>query len=102
MPEKIIQWQEMPNFVIWNRLKQIRKNRKMTRWDLSLESGVSSNYLQQIEHGIDGGVSDEIQTKIAKALDLPVDQIFPTRCQGMVVLATGEKLAAAKPKKKDR
>ena len=102
MSEKVIQWAEVPSFIIWNRIKQLRKNRKMTRWDLALKSGVSTNYIQQIEYGLDNGVSDEIKKKIAVALEVPVNAIFPVRVQGMTVIKTGEKLKAAKPKKKER
>ena len=99
---KYIQWQEMPDFVIWNRLKHIRKNRKMTRAALAIESGVSMTYLTTIEQGLDNGVSEVIQGRIAAALNVPVNAIFPVRVKGMIILKTGERLTAAKPKKSER
>lgn len=99
MQEKKILWEEQPSFVRWNRIKALRRARKMTRLDLALESGVSTTYIQNIEHGLDNGVSLEIREKIAAALDVPVNAIFPVRMQGMTVIETGEKLTPAKSKK---
>lgn len=96
---KQILWEEVPSFVVWNRVKALRKARKMNRYQLSIESGVSTPYLQQIEAGADNGVSEEYKKKIADALKVAVKDVFPVRVQGMTVIETGEKLKAAKPKK---
>jgi len=98
MPDKKIEWIEQPSFVLWNRCKAIRKMRKMTRTELSIKSGASIAYLGMIESGVDNGVSEEYKKKIAAALNVPVNAIFPVRVQGMTVIKTGEKLKAAKKK----
>lgn len=98
MQEKKILWEPRPSFVVWNRLRALRRVRKMSRLELAARSGVSTTYIQNIEGGIDNGVSIEIREKLAAVLDVPINAIFPVTCEGMVVVSTGEKLKAAKKK----
>lgn len=102
MQEKKIEWEPRPDFVKWNRLRTIRKARKLRQIDLCVAADISSGTLFYLENGFDNRTSEEIKNRIAKVLEVPVSEIFPAMIQGMVIISTGEKLKAAKPKKKDR
>lgn len=53
-----------------NRIREIRKERKMTLSDLSGKVGVSIAYLSDIERGNRPG-GDDTMARIARALDAP-------------------------------
>ena len=57
-----------------NSVKLFRKNAGLSRIQLSLTSGISFSYLGLIEEG--HLPSQEIQTKLANALNVKVNDIF--------------------------
>ena len=58
-----------------NRLKVIRAERSMTQADLAKETGISRTTLSEIEKGT-SNPSTRTALKLAKALNLPIEDIF--------------------------
>src|SRR5262245_5311871 len=58
-----------------DRVRQARARRGMTRKSLARDSGVSERYLAQIETG-QGNISILLLVQIARALDLPVQELL--------------------------
>ena len=52
-----------------NRLKFLRKCRKMSQWDLSRQSGIDRAYISEVENGRSAATVDLIN-RMAKAMDL--------------------------------
>lgn len=59
-------------------LKKIRTEKDLTQEDLSVISGVSQQYISEIENGNRIG-SIKTHVKLAKALGVTVDQIIASR-----------------------
>jgi len=57
------------------KLKEIRKNKKITQKELSEKTGLSISYIQQLEYGIKENPSLETITNIAKALEIPANML---------------------------
>ena len=60
----------------YNKLKNIRQEKGMTLDELSAKSGVSSGYLCHLERGSRTHPSVEIMEKIAKALNMSVEDLI--------------------------
>ncbi|MBL7083232.1 MAG: helix-turn-helix transcriptional regulator [Candidatus Aminicenantes bacterium] len=60
-----------------NLLKEKRKEKRFRLVDLAEKSGVSITWIWTLEQGYKRGVSREIKKKIAKALDSPLEDLFP-------------------------
>ena len=58
-------------------LKEIRKKQGMRLVDLAKKSGISIGWIWNLEQGYNKGVSKEIKSRIAKALDSPFEKVFP-------------------------
>lgn len=52
-----------------NRLKFLRKCRKMSQWDLSRQSGIDRAYISEVENGRSAATVDLIN-RMASAMDL--------------------------------
>ena len=59
-----------------NRIKEIRKSKKITLQDLSDNTGLSIGYLNHLERGTRGNPTITTMNKIAKALNETVEKIF--------------------------
>ena len=59
-----------------NSMREIRKNKNITLFELSEITGISVGYLCHLERGTRNNPSIEIMNKIAKALDESVGKIF--------------------------
>lgn len=57
-------------------LRPIRKKRKVTQTELARLTGLSRQYINQIENGKASNVSVNIALKIASALDVDVGDLF--------------------------
>jgi transcriptional regulator with XRE-family HTH domain len=60
-----------------NQLKFIRQEKNLTQAMLSKISGVSVQYIAQIEQDAASGVSDFMKEKLAKALKTDIFEVFP-------------------------
>jgi transcriptional regulator with XRE-family HTH domain len=57
------------------KVKAIRKSKKMSQEQLALEAGIDRTYLPSIERG-QRNVSLEVIAKLAKALNVPITDFF--------------------------
>jgi transcriptional regulator with XRE-family HTH domain len=58
------------------KIKEKRKEKKMTQEELSAKSGVSRTTISGLENGTLRATSSKTLLKLARALDTTVDQIF--------------------------
>lgn len=58
------------------RIKEVREAKKISQEELSLKSGVSRGTISGLENGTTRTVMMSTLTKIAKALEVTIDQIF--------------------------
>jgi len=59
-----------------NRVREIRKRKKLRLFDVMREADISLGYLQSIEAGC--RCSEKCKKKLAKALNVPLEELFPT------------------------
>src|SRR5215211_459756 len=70
------------------RVRAWRSQHGVTRKNLSLACGVSERYLAQLEAG-EGNISVLLLRKVARAMDVPVEQLVreePTRARPVALL----------------
>ena len=77
--------------VLGDRVRQARARRGMTRKLLARDSGVSERYLAQIETG-QGNISILLLLQIARALDLPAEELVHEGPEPPVELAHSGRL----------
>lgn len=58
------------------KIKEVRESRKMTQEELSEKSGVSRGTISALENGSVRTTTTKTLVKLARALDVSVDQIF--------------------------
>ena len=58
------------------RIKEIREQKKMSQEELSQKSGVSRTTISNLENNVDRTTMISTLQKLARALDVTVDQIF--------------------------
>jgi transcriptional regulator with XRE-family HTH domain len=61
-----------------NRLREVRVLKRITQFRLRLETGINPSKISLAENGLTEFSEDEEQ-KLAKALNVPVSEIFPDR-----------------------
>ena len=61
--------------MVGERIKEIRKNKKITQRDLSKKTGISTSYIQQLEYGIKENPSLEKLKLIANILGVNVQDL---------------------------
>ena len=59
-----------------HKLKEVREAKKMTQEELAKESGISRGTIAAIESGRAETTTTKTLLKLAKALDVTIDQIF--------------------------
>lgn len=59
-----------------NKMKGIRKKKKITLAEISKKTGISVGYLSHLENGTRNNPSIEIMNKVADALELSVTEVF--------------------------
>ena len=62
--------------MIGDKIKRIRKSKKMKQKDLAEKSGLSISYVQQIEYGERKNPSIEVLNQISKALDINLSYLI--------------------------
>lgn len=59
-----------------NRLREIRKKKKITQYELGAKIHVAPPFISMLENGWTG--NEEIRKKVARGLGVPVRELFPT------------------------
>jgi len=77
-----IKWDRVPDFLVWNRVKSIRKSRDLTQAQAAVGIGIGIPTLYLIEQGLDDRTTDETKKKVAKFFRCDIDDIFPAEMIG--------------------
>lgn len=77
-----IKWEKVPESLIWNRVKSLRKEKGLNQTQVAVGAGIAVNTLYMIEQGYDGRTTEETKKKIAKFFRCDVDDIFPSQMKG--------------------
>jgi len=101
-----IKWDDMPNFIVWNRVKSLRRNMKLNQAQVAVGAGIAVNTLWMIEQGYDEKTTKETKKKLADFFKCDIDDIFPSKMIGNKPAAQPKEKAIAKlqffaPKKVD-
>ncbi|MBA7614660.1 hypothetical protein ES703_21929 [subsurface metagenome] len=77
-----INWEKVPDFLIWNKVKTLRLERKFKQIKVAAGADISISTLWMIESGYEKKVTDETKKKLAKFFKCDVDDIFPAEMIG--------------------
>jgi len=77
-----IKWDPAPDFLVWNRIKSLRKKRGLNQVQVAAGADISINTLWMIEQGYDKRTTDETKQKIADFFKCDVSDIFPAEMIG--------------------
>jgi len=81
MTNKII-WDLAPDFLVWNRIKVLRKERGLTQPQVAVGAGISISTLWAIESGYDEKTTKETKRKLAQFFKCNISDIFPSQMVG--------------------
>jgi len=74
--------EKIPNFIIVNRVKMIRKGRGLSQTQVCAGANVSIGTLWLIEQGFDKKTTDETKEKLARYFGVQVSDLFPVEVRG--------------------
>ena len=77
-----IKWDKMPSFIVWNRVKSLRRNMKLNQTKVAVGAGISVNTLYLIEQGYDDKTTKETKKKLADFFKCDISDIFPAEMVG--------------------
>ena len=73
-----IEWGQAPRYLVWNRLKSLRRGLGLTVRDVAAGSGVNTALICFIEKGADEVASPATRKKLATYFDVAEGDIFPS------------------------
>jgi len=77
-----IKWENVPDMVIWNKIKSLRKARKLKQAQVAVGADISITTLWMIEQGYEKKTSDETKQKLAGFFECDVSDLFPCEMIG--------------------
>lgn len=77
-----IKFDPAPAFLVWSRIKVVRKERGLTQPQVAVGAGISISTLWAIESGYEEKTTEETKRKLAKFFKCDVDDIFPSQMIG--------------------
>jgi len=77
-----IKWDKVPDRLIWNRLRSLRKNMGLSQTQLAAGVGVGIPTIYYIEQGYDEKTTIETKKKFAKFFKCDINDIFPVEMIG--------------------
>ena len=77
-----IRWQKAPDRLIWNKVKSLRKKKKLKQAQVAVGADISITTLWMIESGFEKKTSDETKQKLADFFDCNIEDIFPAEMIG--------------------
>jgi DNA-binding XRE family transcriptional regulator len=100
---KTIRWLPAPDFIGWNKVKALRKERGLTQPEVAVGSGISIACLYYLEAGFESRATQKTKSKLAKFFGVEVDDLFPCEMIGNEprdLFITKAKKQAGQPKTK--
>lgn len=77
-----ITWEKAPDQLVWNKVKSLRKERKLKQIQVAVGANISISTLWMIESGYEKKATDETKRKLAKFFNCNVNDIFPAEMIG--------------------
>lgn len=77
-----IKWDPVPDQLVWNKVKSLRRQRGLKQIDVAAGSGTTITTVWNIEQGYERRVSDQIKQKLADFFECDIDDIFPCEMVG--------------------
>lgn len=65
-----------------NKIKILRKKKKLTQKGLAQKTGLSQAYINELENGKKTNPTYEVLQKIAQALEVPISDILEAKPEG--------------------
>jgi len=77
-----IKWDPAPDFLIWNKVKSLRKKGGLTQPQVAVGANISISTLWMIESGYEEKTTKETKRKLAKFFKCEIEDIFPSQMIG--------------------
>jgi len=77
-----IKWDKVPDYLVWNRVKSLRKSMALSQTQLAAGSDVSMATIYHIEQGYDQNTTKETRQKLANFFKCDISDIFPSQMKG--------------------
>ena len=81
-----ITWKQVPSMIGWNRLRNLREEKRLTQLQLAANAGISIAKLWMLEQGYDGKTTNQTKRKIVKFFGCDISDLFPTQMIGNITL----------------
>ena len=72
-----IKWAKAPDAMRWNKIKSLRKERKLSQPQLAVGAGLSISTIYFLELGYEERTTEETRQKLATFFDCDVNDLFP-------------------------
>lgn len=79
-----IKWEKVPDFLVWNKVKALRKKKGLKQLHVAAGADVSISTVWAIESGYEKKVTDQTKQKIAGFFKCNVSDIFPAEMIGNI------------------
>ena len=77
-----LKWEKVPGRLGWNKVKSLRKKKKLKQAQVAVGADISITTLWMIEQGYEKKTIDETKQKLADFFECDVDDIFPAEMIG--------------------
>jgi len=77
-----LKWEKAPNRLVWNKVKSLRKKKKLKQAQVAVGADISITTLWMVEQGYEKKTSDETKQKLADFFECDVSDIFPAEMIG--------------------
>ncbi len=77
-----IKWKKVPDLLVWNKIKSLRKERKLKQIEVAIGSDISPATIWMLEQGYERRTTDETKQKLADFFKCDIDDIFPVEMVG--------------------
>ena len=77
-----IDWEQWPSFIVWNKIKRLRKERGLSQTQVAAGAAISITTLWMIEQGYEKKTSNETKKKLANFFKCNIKDIFPAEMIG--------------------
>jgi transcriptional regulator with XRE-family HTH domain len=92
-----IKWASVPTVIRWNKLKALRKERRLSQPQVAVGAGLAISTIYFLELGYEERTTEETRQKLASFFECDVDDLFPVDMIGDV--PREEYLKSFQPKK---
>jgi len=79
-----IKFDNAPDFLVWNKIKSLRKEKQLTQPQVAVGAGIAIATLWMIESGYDAKTTQETKQKLANFFKCAVSDIFPSKMIGNI------------------